>query len=130
VDEVTLREVRDEDLEILFPFQLDPEATEMAAFPARDRDAFIEHWEKIRANASIETRVIEFGGVVAGDIVSWPDGDHRDVGYWIAKRFWGRGIATRALARFVEEVVERRCTRTSRCTTAAPGGSSRSADSR
>ncbi len=29
------------------------------------------------------------------------------VGYWIAKEFWGRGIATRALALLLQEVTTR-----------------------
>ena len=43
---VILREVIDADLEIFFEQQLDSEATEMAAFPARDRDAHMAHWNK------------------------------------------------------------------------------------
>jgi RimJ/RimL family protein N-acetyltransferase len=89
VGEVTLRDVRDEDLPTLFPHQLDPEATAMAAFPARDWEAFTAHWAKIRADESVVTRVIEFDGVVAGDVVSWLDSGHRDVGYWIGERVLG-----------------------------------------
>jgi hypothetical protein len=37
---VALREVTKEDLPIFFEHQLDAEATRMAAFPSRDRDAF------------------------------------------------------------------------------------------
>jgi hypothetical protein len=40
-NEITLRDVQDSDLPIFFEQQLDPEATRMAAFPARDPDAFI-----------------------------------------------------------------------------------------
>jgi RimJ/RimL family protein N-acetyltransferase len=29
------------------------------------------------------------------------------VGYWVGREFWGRGIATRALAAFLDEVSER-----------------------
>lgn len=36
---VTLREVTQEDLPIFLEHQLDVEATRMAAFPSRDRDA-------------------------------------------------------------------------------------------
>jgi hypothetical protein len=38
---VTLREVTKEDLPIFFEHQLDAEATRMAAFPSRDREAFM-----------------------------------------------------------------------------------------
>ena len=35
--EVRLRTVEDQDLDVFFDHQADPEATEMAAFPARER---------------------------------------------------------------------------------------------
>ena len=38
---VVLREVVDADLPIFFAHQRDPESTRMAAFPARDHDAFL-----------------------------------------------------------------------------------------
>ncbi len=44
---VTLREVTQEDLPIFFEDQLDAEATRMAAFPSRDRNAFMAHWLRI-----------------------------------------------------------------------------------
>ena len=47
---VTLREVTQEDLPIFFEHQLDAEATRMAAFPSRDRDAFMAHWARIMSN--------------------------------------------------------------------------------
>ncbi|MGB8382359.1 MAG: GNAT family N-acetyltransferase [Dermatophilaceae bacterium] len=28
----------------------------------------------------------------------------RQVGYWVGREYWGRGVATQALARFVDEV--------------------------
>ncbi|HEX3817639.1 MAG TPA: hypothetical protein VHW03_05060 [Chthoniobacterales bacterium] len=40
---ITLREMTKEDLPIFFQHQLDTEATRMAAFPSRDRDAFMAH---------------------------------------------------------------------------------------
>ncbi|RPJ44644.1 MAG: N-acetyltransferase, partial [Chloroflexi bacterium] len=31
----------------------------------------------------------------------------REVGYWLGREFWGRGIATQALTAFLEQVTER-----------------------
>jgi RimJ/RimL family protein N-acetyltransferase len=107
MDEVTLRDVRDEDLPILFPFQVDPVATEMAAFPTREWEPFMAHWAKIRTDETVSAKVIEFDGEIAGDVVSWLDSGHRNVGYWIGRKFWGRGIASRALAMFLAELKER-----------------------
>ena len=39
VKQIILRDVTESDLPILFEQQLDPEATAMAAFPSRDKDA-------------------------------------------------------------------------------------------
>jgi hypothetical protein len=35
--------------------------------------------------------------------VSWNNTDGREVGYWLGREFWGQGIATQALALFLEE---------------------------
>jgi hypothetical protein len=41
--DVQLRDVREADLPVFFEHQLDPEATRMAAFPARDREPITAH---------------------------------------------------------------------------------------
>ena len=61
---VLLRDVTGADLPVFFEQQLDPEATHMAAFPARDRDAFMAHWTKILTNESVVTRAITVNGEV------------------------------------------------------------------
>jgi RimJ/RimL family protein N-acetyltransferase len=104
---VALREVNDADLPIFFAHQRDPESTRMAAFPAREHDAFFAHWAKIRRDPANIIRTIVFEGDVAGYIGSWPAGDKRLLAYWIGREFWGRGIATAALAAFVLEVTHR-----------------------
>lgn len=100
-NEVTLRDVRAQDLPIFYQQQLDPEATAMAAFPARDRETFNAHWQKILHNEAILKQTILFNGRVAGNIVSFEQDGQRQVGYWLGKGYWGQGIATRALAAFL-----------------------------
>jgi RimJ/RimL family protein N-acetyltransferase len=102
-----LREVVDSDLPIFFENQREPEALRMAAFPSRDHDAFMTHWAKLRREPSNIARTIVCDGQVAGNIGSWIAGDQRLIGYWIGREFWGRGVATAALAAFVAEVKER-----------------------
>jgi RimJ/RimL family protein N-acetyltransferase len=104
---VILREVVDSDLPIFFQHQRDPEAVRMAAFPSRDHDAFMTHWTKVRGEPSNITRTIVCEGQVAGNIGSWIAEQRRLIGYWIAREFWGRGVATAALAAFVAKVNER-----------------------
>lgn len=101
---VRLRSVEDRDLDVFFDHQVDPQAVEMAAFPARDKDQFAEHWAKVRADETLVTRTIVADGMVAGHIGSWQEDGHQLLGYWVGREFWGRGVATRALALFVDEV--------------------------
>jgi RimJ/RimL family protein N-acetyltransferase len=105
--DVALRDVADDDLPLFFEHQLDPDATAMAAFPARDRDAFMAHWARIRRDDSAILRSVICDGQVVGNIVSWESDGERYVGYWIGKEHWGRGIASAALAAFVAEVTTR-----------------------
>ena len=101
---VELRDVRDTDLPVFYEQQLDPEATAMAAFPARDRETFMTHWSKILGDPTVAVRTIVADENVAGNVVCWEQAGNRFIGYWIGKPYWGRGIATRALAAFVLEL--------------------------
>jgi RimJ/RimL family protein N-acetyltransferase len=105
--EVALRPTRPGDLDVMFDHQADPQAAEMAAFPSRDRDAFMAHWARIMADDTVVSRTIDVDGAVAGNIVSWIQDDARMVGYWIGRDYWGRGVASAALALFLEQVATR-----------------------
>jgi RimJ/RimL family protein N-acetyltransferase len=102
---LTLREVRDEDLPLLFEQWADPVAVQMAAFTApdhMDRDAFERRWSRLRADETVLTRVIVVDDDdVAGTIGSWGDSGEREVTYWIGRSYWGKGIATDALNAFL-----------------------------
>jgi RimJ/RimL family protein N-acetyltransferase len=104
---VKLRDVIDSDLPSFFEQQLEPEATQMADFPARNREAFMAHWAKIRRDESVILQTILYEERVAGNIVSWLQDEKREVGYWLGKEFWGKGIATRALNQFLQFVTLR-----------------------
>lgn len=104
---ILLRDITTSDLTIFFKQQLDPQASAMAAFPSRDREAFDAHWAKIMADESNILMTILFDGQVAGNIVSWEQEGKQEVGYWLGRDFWGQGIATKALAEFLK-IVETR----------------------
>jgi RimJ/RimL family protein N-acetyltransferase len=104
INKITLRDVAESDLPTLYEQQLDPEATAMAAFPSRDQAAFMAHWKKIMAYENNLIKTILHNGQVAGYILSWEMEDEREVGYWIGKEFWGKGIATQALAEYINIV--------------------------
>ena len=100
-----LRDVRDEDLDVLFEHWTDPEANRMAAFTAEnphDREAFDARWARLRANPEITTQTIELDGEVVGTVTSWNQEGNREVTYWIGREHWGKGIATHALIEFLE----------------------------
>jgi len=104
---VLLREVEPSDLPVFFEHQADPEAVRMAAFPSRDRPAFDAHWARVLADGTVVARTILAGGRVAGNIVCFGPPEAREIGYWIGRAFWGRGIATGAVAAFLEVVPHR-----------------------
>lgn len=104
---VRLRDAIDSDLPIFYEQQLEPDATAMAAFPSRDREPFLAHWAKTLRDNSVIKQTIIYDGQVAGNIVSFPMEGEIEVGYWIGKAFWGKGIATQALTAFLDIVKTR-----------------------
>ncbi|MGO8947001.1 MAG: GNAT family N-acetyltransferase [Ktedonobacterales bacterium] len=108
--EVLLRDVTQADLDVFFTQQLDPEANYMAAFTSSDpanREEFNEHWADILGDDTITKKTILFNRQVAGSILCYPELDKLEVGYWIGKQYWGKGIATQALLALLNEVQTR-----------------------
>jgi RimJ/RimL family protein N-acetyltransferase len=99
-----LRDVVESDLPIFYQQQLDPESTRMAAFPPREEwDVFLAHWRtKILGDPACRMQTIVWNDRVVGNIGSWPHEERRMIGYWIGREYWGRGIATAALAEFLD----------------------------
>jgi RimJ/RimL family protein N-acetyltransferase len=107
IERIRLRDVEQGDLPELFEHQRDPVAYEMAAFPPRERDAFMAHWAKIIADDRVTKRCILVGAEVAGHVVCFERSGRLLVGYWLGRRFWSRGIASVALAEFVSLIPAR-----------------------
>jgi RimJ/RimL family protein N-acetyltransferase len=107
---VVLREVRDDDLEALFELESDVAGSDMIAFLPRepgDRAAFDAHWARIRSDPESLIWIIEQDGRFAGYALSFLMEGERQVGYWVVRELWGRGIASAALARMLELIPER-----------------------
>jgi RimJ/RimL family protein N-acetyltransferase len=106
---VRLREVREEDLDAHYEQQADPESIAMAAVPGRDREAFQVHMREVLADPTTMMRTIDVDGEVAGHVVTFlRDGrEPRELGYWIARSHWGRGVATAAVTAFLEQETRR-----------------------
>ena len=100
---VSLRPVVAADVEAFYEQQADPESVQLAAVPARDRAAHFPHWEKALADENNLVRTIDVDGENAGHIVAFlRDGvGDVEVGYWLARSYWGRGVATEALKQFL-----------------------------
>lgn len=101
-----LRDVVEDDLPIFFEQQLDREANYMAAFTSKDpanREAFTAHWSRNLADASGIAKTIVADGQVVGYVLSYEESGKPEVSYWIGKRYWGKGFATRALAAFLAQ---------------------------
>jgi RimJ/RimL family protein N-acetyltransferase len=98
---VQLRDVVADDLPLFFEHQRDPIAVAMVAFNSRDRTAFDQHWAKLLADETLLKKAVVADGQVVGNIGSWLSEGKREVGYWIDRAFWGRGVATEALSAFL-----------------------------
>jgi RimJ/RimL family protein N-acetyltransferase len=104
---VALRPVRDADLPVFFVHQADPDAATMAGFPSRDAAAHLRHWRTILVTSSVFARTVLADGVVAGNVVSWVHDGEREIGYWLGREHWGKGLMTDALSLFLAELPDR-----------------------
>jgi RimJ/RimL family protein N-acetyltransferase len=107
---VALRPIRDGDLDGLFEEMRDPESVWMAAFTVKDPDdraVFDAHMALVRRSPEITQRAVTCGGRLAGSIAAYAVGGRVEVTYWIDRAYWGRGVATRALALLLALVPDR-----------------------
>ncbi|WP_307872552.1 GNAT family N-acetyltransferase [Paractinoplanes ovalisporus] len=110
MSEVALRPIEKADHDFLFDQMRDPESVRMAAFTAKDPDdrpAFDAHMAKIAARPDAVQFAVTLDGELVGSIGSFVMEGDTEVTYWIARPFWGRGIAGRALALLLERVPDR-----------------------
>lgn len=92
------------DLEILYRFQLDEEANYLAAFTSSsfsDKEAYLEKYGKFLTEPSINNQTILIDRTIVGSIAKFVIGEDAEITYWIDRKFWGQGIATRALKDFL-----------------------------
>lgn len=97
---ITLTKTEAADLNTFFEFQLDSEASYLAAFTAEDPNnkiVYVNKYTKFLADSTITMRTIRVGEVIAGSIAKFVRGNDAEITYWIDKKFWGKGIATTAL---------------------------------
>jgi RimJ/RimL family protein N-acetyltransferase len=108
--EIVLRDVVESDLPIFFEHHQDKDALYMAAFTPPlpiDKAALMSHWRKIFADESNVNKTILYDGQVVGHILCFEMFGERNVGYWLDRAYWGKGIATVALKALLDIVTIR-----------------------
>jgi RimJ/RimL family protein N-acetyltransferase len=101
---ITLRTLRDSDLDALFIWESDPRAVRMAAFTRAnpsDRSLFDAHYERVRNDPSATLLAIDDEAEFVGTVSSFTMEGKREVSYWIDPERWGQGLASRALRAFL-----------------------------
>ena len=104
---VALREVTDADVAAFYEHQADPVASRLAGVPSRSREDHDAHWRRIREDPAVVIRTVLVDGDVAGQVLSFPRDGVRELGYWLDRAQWGRGVAGAAVAAFLPLVPER-----------------------
>jgi len=103
--EIILRKTEVGDLEFFFIFQLDDEANYLAAFTAKDpadKTAYLQKYTKFLDVPTINMQTIIVGDSIIGSIAAFEMEGEAEITYWIDKSFWGKGMATKALAAFLK----------------------------
>ena len=101
---IILRKTEISDLEHFFTFQLDQEANYLAAFTAKDptdKTAYLQKYSKFLDDPTINNRTIIVDNIIAGSIAKFEMHGEAEITYWIDKKYWGKGIATKALQYFL-----------------------------
>ena len=103
--EIILRKTEIADLESFFIFQLDDEANYLAAFTAKDptdKTAYLQKYTKLLDDRAINNQTIIVDNIIAGSVAKFEMEGRAEVTYWIDKKFWGKGVATKALKEFLK----------------------------
>lgn len=101
---VKLTETETEDLNAFFQFQLDKESNYLAAFTSKnpnDKTVYFEKYKKHLSDPTVNMRTIKANDEIAGSISKFIMENEAEITYWIDKKFWGQGIATTALKKFL-----------------------------
>jgi ribosomal-protein-alanine N-acetyltransferase len=102
--DVELRRTEIADLENLFQFQLDKEGGYLAAFMPKDptdKQAYLSKYTKLLGDPNVNNQTITVNAVTVGNVAKFVMHGDAEITYWIDRNFWGRGIATKALQKFL-----------------------------
>lgn len=99
-----LRPTIESDLETLFQIQLDKEAQFMAAFTPQnpsDKEAYLAKWRNLLNDITVNVHSIIVNENIIGSIAKFEMEGNAEITYWIDKLYWGKGVSTLALNRFL-----------------------------
>lgn len=108
--DIQLRPTVMADLDTLFQFQLDKEGAYMAAFMPKnstDKEAYLIKYAKLLDDPAVNNQTIILDDVIVGSIAKFVMEGNTEITYWIDRKFWGQGIATKALNEFLALVKRR-----------------------
>ena len=91
-------------LQPLFVMQLDEEANQMAVTIPRTQENFQEHWKESLVDPNVFARAILLDEHFVGIVSCFPSEGVTQIGYWIDRPAWGKGIATQAVQLLLNEV--------------------------
>ena len=88
------------DLDILFQFQTDKEGGYLAAFMPKDptdKAAYVSKYTKLLSDPTVNNQTITIDNIIVGSIAKFVMECDTEITYWIDRKYWGQGIATKAL---------------------------------
>lgn len=103
--DLSIRKTQPSDLDSLFLFQLDEEAIQQAAFTReenRDKASYMGSHLQYLSLATVNSQTILLNGTIVGSIAKFEAFGMDEITFWIDKKYWGLGIATRALRAFLD----------------------------
>jgi RimJ/RimL family protein N-acetyltransferase len=104
---IRLRNVGRDDLPRMYEMQLDPESNRLAVMIPRSAEEFDAHWAKVLRDPTVTAKAILLDEVLVGYVCCFRRDGRDNVGYWVSRDHWGKGIASRALKLVLLEVPTR-----------------------
>lgn len=101
---IKLRPTEISDLDTLFQFQLDKEGGYLAAFMPKDptdKSAYLNKHTILLDDPTVNNQTIILDGIIVGSIAKFIMEGDAEITYWIDRKFWGQGLATKALKDFL-----------------------------
>lgn len=103
--DIKLRPTQMADLDYLFQFQLDKEGGYLAAFMPKDpadKAAYLAKHTKLLSDPTVNNQTILMDNIIVGSIATFVMEGAREITYWIDRKFWGQGIATKAVKELLD----------------------------